>query len=119
LPKLTVPGGRLAGEAAGMVDTVALMGVHHSVKSGHLAAEAIYAGLKAGSADYPSYEQAIEDSQVCKELYEVRNTRQPFQKGFLKGGPLVNLMIATKGRFPGGRWPWHRTAAQGMSVGDT
>src|SRR5438874_7159260 len=119
MPKLTMPGALLAGDAAGMVDTVALKGVHHSVKSGHLAAEAIYAGLKSGSADYSSYEQAIEDSQVGKELYEVRNTRQPFQKGFLKGGPLVNLMIATKGRFPGGRWPWHRNDAQEMFVGDT
>ena len=40
---------------------------------------------------------------IGKELYEVRNTRQPFQKGFIIGGPLVNLSIATKGRLPGGR----------------
>ena len=34
---------------------------------------------------------------------EVRNTRQPFQKGFLQGGPLVNLAIATQGQAPPGR----------------
>src|SRR3954464_11322567 len=119
MPKLTMPGALLVGDAAGMVDTVALKGVHHSVKAGHLAAEAIYEGLKRGSSDFSSFEQAIEESSVGKELYEVRNTRQPFQKGFLQGGPLVNAMIATKGKFPGGRWPWHRNDHQEMFVGDS
>src|SRR5438270_4657802 len=119
MPKLTVPGAALVGDAAGMVDTVALKGVHHCIRSGILAAEAIYAGLRSGSNDFSSYEQAVEDSQVGKELYEVRNTRQPFQKGFMWGGPLVNLMIATKGRFPGGRWEWHRNDQKEMFVGDT
>jgi electron-transferring-flavoprotein dehydrogenase len=119
MPKLTMPGALLAGDAAGMVDTVALKGVHHSVKSGMLAAEAIYEQLRRGGSDLSSYEDAIEDSSVGQELYQVRNTRQPFQKGFIKGGPLVNLMIATKGRFPGGRWPWHRNDARPMFVGET
>src|SRR5436190_11321260 len=46
MPKLTMPGALLVGDAAGMVETVALKGVHHSVKAGHLAAEAIYEDLK-------------------------------------------------------------------------
>ncbi|MEA2149282.1 MAG: electron-transferring-flavoprotein dehydrogenase, partial [Solirubrobacteraceae bacterium] len=119
MPKLTMPGALLVGDSAGMVDTVALKGVHHSLLSGKLAAEAIYAALKRGDADLSSYEQAVEQSQIGKELYAVRNTRQPFQKGFLRGGPLVNLMIATKGRFPGGRWKWHRNDERAMFVGDT
>jgi electron-transferring-flavoprotein dehydrogenase len=119
MPKLTMPGALLVGDAAGMVDTVALKGVHHSVKSGILAAESIYAALRRGESSFAAYEEAVEESQVGKELYEVRNTRQPFQKGFLQGGPLVNAMIATKGRFPGGRWPWHRNDAREMFVGDT
>ncbi len=121
MPKLTMPGALLVGDSAGMVDTVALKGVHHSVLSGKLAAEAIYASLKRGE-DVPSlesYEEAVNDSAIGKELYEVRNTRQPFQKGFLRGGPLVNLMILTKGRFPGGRRAWHRNDAKPMFIGDT
>ena len=119
MPKLTMPGALLAGDAGGMVDTVALKGVHHSITSGHLAAEAIYEVLKAGSADYSSYEEAVEESSVGKELYSVRNARQPFQKGFLQGGPIVNLAIASKGRLPAGRWPWHRNDAREMFIGDT
>jgi electron-transferring-flavoprotein dehydrogenase len=119
MPKLTMPGALLVGDSAGMVDTVALKGVHHSVLSGKLAAESIYAALKRGGTSLDSYEAAVENSQIGTELYQVRNTRQPFQKGFLQGGPLVNAMIATKGRFPGGRWSWHRNDAQPMFVGDT
>jgi electron-transferring-flavoprotein dehydrogenase len=119
MPKLSMPGAVLVGDAGGMVDTVALKGVHHCLMSGKLAAESIYAALVRGESSFESYEQAIEDSPVGKELYEVRNTRQPFQKGFLRGGPLVNLMIATKGRFPGGRWSWHRNDARPMFIGKT
>jgi len=119
MPKLSMPGAVLVGDSGGMVDTVALKGVHHSLMSGKLAAESIYAALVRGESSFESYEQAIEDSRVGKELYEVRNTRQPFQKGFLQGGPLVNLMIATKGRFPAGRWSWHRNDEAPMFIGKT
>src|SRR6476620_10730174 len=74
MPKLSMPGAVLVGDAAGMVDTVALKGVHHSIKSGILAAETIYAQLRTGSSDFSAYEDAVEESSVGKELYEVRNT---------------------------------------------
>jgi electron-transferring-flavoprotein dehydrogenase len=119
MPKLSMPGAVLVGDSGGMVDTVALKGVHHSLRSGKLAAEAIYAALKRGDTNLESYEQAVDESPIGSELYEVRNTRQPFQKGFLQGGPIVNLMIMTKGRFPGGRWHWHRNDQRAMFVGDT
>ena len=118
MPKLSMPGALVVGDAAGMVDTVSLKGVHHCLTSGKLAGEAIYASLKNG-ASLSSYEEAIEESTVGKELWQVRNTRQPFQRGFLWGGPLVNMMIATKGRFPGGRWEWHRNDQKPMFLGDT
>lgn len=119
MPKLSMPGALLVGDSAGMVDTVALKGVHHSIASGSLAAEAIYAALKRGDDDLSSYEDAVAASPIADELYEVRNTRQPFSNGFLRGGPLVNLMIMTKGRFPGGRRHWHRNDRREVFVGDT
>ncbi|MDO8213081.1 electron-transfer flavoprotein:ubiquinone oxidoreductase [Conexibacter sp. CPCC 206217] len=118
MPKLTMPGALLVGDAGGMVDTVSLKGVHHSILSGKLAAEAIYDQLTRG-VPLESYEQKIENSLTGKELYEVRNTRQPFQMGFIRGGPLVNLAIATKGKLPPGRWPWHKNDEQGMFIGKT
>jgi electron-transferring-flavoprotein dehydrogenase len=119
MPKLTMPGALLVGDSGGMVDTVALKGVHHAIKSGHLAAEAIYQSLSRGESSLESYEQAIEDSTVGQELYKERNTRQPFQKGFIKGAPLVNLNILTKGKLPGGRWSWHKQDQKPMFIGKT
>lgn len=119
MPKLTVPGAVIVGDGGGMVNLAALKGVHYAIQSGMLAAETIYESLKSGSSNFESYEQAIEESIIGKDLYEVRNTRQPFQKGLIKGGPLVNMMIATKGRFPGGRWSLNRNDDQEMFIGKT
>jgi len=118
MPKLSMPGAILVGDAGGMVDTVALKGVHHCIQSGKLAGEAIYAHLKNGEP-LTRYEEAIEESSTGKELWQVRNTRQPFQKGFIRGGPIVNLAIATKGKLPPGRLPWHRNDEQPLFVGET
>ncbi|MGH2836259.1 MAG: NAD(P)/FAD-dependent oxidoreductase, partial [Solirubrobacteraceae bacterium] len=74
MPKLSMPGAVIVGDAGGMVDTVALKGVHHAVRSGKLAGEAIYDHLKTG-APLERYEAAIANSSVGKELWEVRNTR--------------------------------------------
>ncbi|MFZ0088950.1 MAG: electron-transfer flavoprotein:ubiquinone oxidoreductase [Solirubrobacteraceae bacterium] len=118
MPKLSMPGALLVGDSGGMVDTVALKGVHHCIASGKLAAEAIYRSLK-DEQSLEAYEQAVEASTIGKELWQVRNTRQPFQKGFIRGGPLVNLAIASRGRLPRGRLPWHRNDQRPLFVGDT
>ena len=119
MPKLSAPGAVLVGDGAGMMNLTALKGVHYAIKAGMLAAEAIYASLKAGSRDFSAYEELIAESIVGKDLYEQRNARQPFQKGLLKGMPLVGMMILSKGRFPGGRWKLHRNDAKPMFIGDT
>ncbi|HEV7399078.1 MAG TPA: electron-transfer flavoprotein:ubiquinone oxidoreductase [Solirubrobacterales bacterium] len=119
MPKLSVPGAVLVGDGAGMMNLTALKGVHYAIKSGMLAAEAIYASLKAGSRDFSGYEEAIAKSIVGKDLYEQRNARQPFQKGLFKGMPLVGMMILSKGRFPGGRWKLHANDAKPMFIGDS
>src|SRR6202035_457974 len=118
MPKLSMPGAVLVGDAGGMVDTAALKGVHHCIKSGMLAAESIYAALKRGEKSFESYEQVIEESSVGKELWEVRNARQPLQKGLLLGGALSGLQQITKGRLPG-RAAWHRNDAKPMFIGKT
>ena len=64
----------------------------------------------AARHDFSGYEQAVEDSLIGKELYESRNMKQPFGKGFFVGGAITNAMVISKGRFPGGRWSNHRDA---------
>ena len=118
MPKLSMPGAVLVGDAGGMVDTAALKGVHHCIKSGMLAAEAIYRSLKNGES-LTNYERAVDESSIGKELYQVRNTRQVFQRGFLVGSLLAGPSIMSKGRVPRGREAWHRDDAEPMFVGDT
>ena len=43
--------------------------------------------------------------------------RQPFAKGFLVGGAVVNAMEITGGRFPGGRWATHDDATVDVFIG--
>jgi electron-transferring-flavoprotein dehydrogenase len=118
MPKLSMPGAVLVGDAGGMVDTAALKGVHHCIKSGKLAAEAIYQHLSSG-ASLEAYEQAVEDSSIGQELYQVRNARQAFQRGFIKGSLLAGPAIMSKGKVPRGRQEWHRDDAEPLFVGDT
>jgi electron-transferring-flavoprotein dehydrogenase len=118
MPKLSMPGAVLVGDSGGMVDTMALKGVHHCIRSGMLAAQTIYGALKLGESSFEPYEQAIEESSVGKELWEVRNARQPLQKGLLFGGALSGLQQISRGRLPG-RAGWHRQDETPMFIGDT
>jgi electron-transferring-flavoprotein dehydrogenase len=118
MPKLSMPGAVLVGDAGGMVDTAALKGVHHSIRSGMLAAEAIYQNVRTGRS-LESYEEAVEQSTIGTELYQVRNTRQAFQKGFLIGSLLAGPSIMSKGKVPPGRQQWHRDDAEPMFIGNT
>jgi electron-transferring-flavoprotein dehydrogenase len=119
MPRLSMPGAVIVGDAGGMVDTVSLKGVHHAITSGRLAAEAIHAALARANDSFESYEQALEQSRTAVELHRVRNARQPFQRGFIAGAPLVNLAIATRGRLPPGRLRWHRDDERAMFIGNT
>jgi electron-transferring-flavoprotein dehydrogenase len=118
MPRLTAPGLAITGDGAGMVNVPELKGIHYAIKSGMLAAESIFAALKAGSTDLTAYQTAVDESIIAKDLHRTRNMRQPFYRGLLAGGAAVNAMLATGGRFPGGRWANHRDADQAMFVGD-
>lgn len=104
----------LAGDAAGFVEVASLKGVHYAMKSGILAARAIFDALKkndTSSAGLASYDTAIRDSYITKDLYTRRNMRLAFQKyGFFLGGAMASLMIATKGLFPGWKISSHNDA---------
>ncbi|MBX5469181.1 MAG: 4Fe-4S dicluster domain-containing protein [Thermoleophilaceae bacterium] len=113
MPKqLWAPGMVIAGDAAGMVNVPKLKGVHLAMHAGMYAAEAIFEALKRGDTrDLSGYEDKVRASTIEKDLYRSRNMRQPFSKGFFVGGAIVNVMEATGGRIPGGRWHTHDDSA--------
>ena len=117
MPKLTAPGLVLCGDGGGMVNVPLLKGIHYAIHSGILAAEQIFSSLKTGSNDLSPYEQAVEESVIGQDLYQSRNMKQPFGKGFFVGGAITNAMVVTKGRIPGGRWSNHPDAEAPVEVG--
>ena len=103
--RLNAPGLMLVGESAGLVNVPRLKGVHYAIESGRLAAEAAFAALQRGEVAgrrgaLDRYDDALRASYVWKELEEVRNMRQAFDKGFFLGGALASGMIVTKGKLP-------------------
>jgi electron-transferring-flavoprotein dehydrogenase len=118
MPRPVAPGMTICGDSAGMVNVPILKGIHYAIHAGIMAAETIFEQLKAGSSDFSAYADRVEDSLIGKELYQSRNMKQPFSRGFFLGGAIVNAMVITRGRFPGGRWHNHRDADSPMVVGE-
>ncbi|HEX3562791.1 MAG TPA: electron-transfer flavoprotein:ubiquinone oxidoreductase, partial [Solirubrobacterales bacterium] len=111
MPKrLSSPGVMITGDAAGMVNVPTLKGIHYAMHSGMYAAEAIVESLKEDSVNFENYERKVKKSLIEKDLYESRNMRQVFSKGFFLGGALASAMTVTKGAFPGGHWKAERDA---------
>jgi electron-transferring-flavoprotein dehydrogenase len=111
--RLSVPGAIMTGDAAGFVNVPKLKGVHYAMRSGMLAAEAIYEQLKAGAdpaaaGALDGYDRRVRESHIWRDLRRVRNMRQALNRGLLVGGGLASAMDITRGAFPGGSFGVHR-----------
>ena len=101
MPKLVVDGGMLVGGCAGIHNVPALKGIHVSMKSGMLAAEAILGALENGDTTedgLAGYPDAVESSWLKKELYEGRNFYQALSKKGLAKFFHLGAQYVTKGR---------------------
>ncbi len=111
IPRLTFPGGLLVGDAAGFLNMPKIKGSHTAMKSGMLAAEAVFealAGEVAGPVEATSYTDRFKTSWLAEELYLARNVRPSFHWGFWGG--LAYSAIDTyilRGRAP---WTLHNHA---------
>ncbi|MEM9624180.1 MAG: electron transfer flavoprotein-ubiquinone oxidoreductase, partial [Pseudomonadota bacterium] len=88
LPKLTVPGGMLVGDDAGFLNPLKIKGSHTAMKSGMLAAEAVFEELAAEHSytEAASYQQRFENSWLYDELKRSRNAGPGLHKlGMLMG----------------------------------
>lgn len=118
IPKLTVPGAAIVGCSAGFLNSVKIKGSHTAIKSGMLAAEAIYplltkngaestvvAGAEISSRDEAvEYEKNLYDSWVGKELYEVRNSHGSFHSPLGTIGGMTHTAFSCF--LSGGKEPW-------------
>ena len=100
-PKYYGDGFLIIGDAASFLNSMKLKGIHMAMKTGMLAAEAIYDALKAGRYDEQQlhrFEHLVKESYIYKELYQVRNFHQAFEYGQLAGMFNAGAGMITRGR---------------------
>ncbi|MFI5207653.1 MAG: 4Fe-4S dicluster domain-containing protein [Gemmatimonadales bacterium] len=120
--RLALPGALLTGDAAGLVNVPSLKGVHYAMWSGMLAAQTIFAALKAGvnlrgPRALADYDTAVRGGFIGKDLFRVRNMRQAFGAGFVPGAALAGLMTASLGLLPPWRLGAHRDSEYPLKNG--
>ncbi|CAG9568997.1 putative electron transfer flavoprotein-ubiquinone oxidoreductase [Leishmania major strain Friedlin] len=121
LPKLHFPGGVLAGDCAGFLNLPKIKGTHTAMKSGMLAAEAVYEDAfkggkeeAASGVECKSYDDCFRSSWLYKELYTVRNVRQSFYKSFKWGMLYTGITsLLLHGREP---WTLKHTTPDNLSL---
>ncbi|MDG2319024.1 MAG: electron transfer flavoprotein-ubiquinone oxidoreductase [Rhodospirillaceae bacterium] len=91
VPKLTFPGGALIGCSAGFVNLPRIKGSHNAMKSGMLAAEAVYDALEAARSgdELTAYGEAYTSSWIYKDLKRVRNVKPLWSKLGTLGGLIL------------------------------
>lgn len=106
LPKMSFPGGLLAGCEAGTLNFAKIKGNHTAMKSGMLAAETIFEALQGGDVggqDLTAHQQRFEQSWLYDELYRSRNFGPAMHKfGTFWGGAYNTL----EQNWFGGKLPW-------------
>lgn len=103
IPKLSFAGGCLVGCTAGFLNVPKIKGTHTAMKSGMLAAEAVFMTLEDERYTPSEYEITIRNSWIYEELYRARNIRPAFSKWGLFGGILYSAIDTYLFR---GKAPW-------------
>ncbi|MBK8097021.1 MAG: electron transfer flavoprotein-ubiquinone oxidoreductase [Planctomycetes bacterium] len=95
MPKLFGDGFLLAGDSAGLMNSMRLKGIHLALRSGMLAAEAAFECLQKGDFSATTtqvYDQKMRADWLWEELRACRNFHQGFHGGRLMG--IVNAGFA-------------------------
>jgi electron-transferring-flavoprotein dehydrogenase len=109
IPKLTFPGGALIGCAAGFVNVPRIKGSHNAMKTGMLAAEAVYdrlAGGSEGGDEITSYPVALRASHVWTDLKKVRNVKPSLKLGLFLGTFMSGVYMWLESLGLGFLTPW-------------
>jgi len=110
-PEMIFPGGAIIGCSAGMVNLPRIKGSHNAMKSGMLAAEAVFDELNkktdgiACASLLESYQSALKKSWVWKDLNAVRNVKPLLSKFGSLGGTMLGGFEMWLAKF-GLNFPW-------------
>ncbi|MDP2052490.1 MAG: electron transfer flavoprotein-ubiquinone oxidoreductase, partial [Acidobacteriota bacterium] len=100
-PQLYFDGGVIVGDAANFVNSTRLKGIHLAMRSGMLAAEAVFDAVRSGDTSRTSlarYKALVDASAIKTELYPVRNVHQAFGHGTMVGGAYAGIAMFTNGK---------------------
>lgn len=101
MPRLCFDGGMLVGDSAAIFDSRRIKGIHLSMKSGMLAAEAAFSALSKNDFSQEAlslYEASLKESYAGRDLLASRNFHQGFDRGMITG-----MMNAAFGLVAGGK----------------
>jgi electron-transferring-flavoprotein dehydrogenase len=110
MPKMWGDGFLIIGDSAGFLNSARLKGIHLAMKSGLLAADAIFAALERNDfsdGQLSLYNQLFEKSWARDELYELRNFHQSFEGNFFVGFLKAGFITLSKGKMFGRRLGAH------------
>ena len=100
LPRCSVDGALVAGDAAGFLNSMRLKGIHLAMKTGMLAAETAFDAVRAGDASVMRlgrFDELVRRSWVADEMYPVRHVHQAFTYGLFPGLAFAGLQMLTRG----------------------
>jgi electron-transferring-flavoprotein dehydrogenase len=101
IPPVAGAGWMILGDSAGFLNSQRLKGIHLAIKSGILAAETAFEGLKKddfSTATLGQFQTHVENSWIKEELWKVRNFHQAFKQGFWSGMVHAGIQQFTGGR---------------------
>ncbi|HZO99977.1 MAG TPA: electron transfer flavoprotein-ubiquinone oxidoreductase [Terriglobia bacterium] len=101
IPATASDGALIIGDSAGFLNSQRLKGVHLAMKSGMLAAEAVFAAFERGDFSHATlgqFERSWQTSWIEDELWKARNYHQGFERGLVWGGVHTALQLMTGGR---------------------
>ncbi len=106
IPDLVFPGGALMGCTAGFLNVPKIKGTHTAMKSGMLAADAVFDALGGdGRVELDAYPAALQSSWIYDELHKARNIRPSFHYGLWAGIAYSGIdTYLLRGRAP---WTFH------------
>ena len=93
LPRLVFPGGVLIGDDAGFLNAARIKGNHTAIKSGTLAAEAVFDAVVASRQrdTLTAFPIAFRESWLYTELHKTRNFKPMMKKSFWVGSTLFGM----------------------------
>ena len=100
VPRCHMNGALIVGDAAGLLNSLRLKGIHLAMRSGLCAADAAFEAVRASDSSQgrlARYAALIDGGSVRAELYPVRNVHQSFSHGLLAGLAYSGLALVTRG----------------------